>query len=261
MYQPRTYRHTIKGQDLVSFGVVVDETDLYIRATANLEKEAHRSVSKYRRILENYIRTHPRFLTALNPLPPDTRAPKIVQTMLRAAERAGVGPMASVAGAIAQFVGDDLHRSSPEIIIENGGDIFLRSTKKRVIGIQAGQSPFSGQLGLEITGEETPLGICTSSGTVGHSLSYGRADAVVTLAPDTALADAAATAIGNVVSTPDDIKDGIALAQSIEGLKGVVIIKDDGLGLWGKVKLIQTGESYRGRYNKMVKGERWLKDE
>lgn len=246
MYQPRIYRHTIKDHDLVSFGVVVKETDLYIRATVNLEKEAHRSVSKYRRILENYIRTHPRFLTALNPLPPDARAPKIVRSMFRAAEMAGVGPMASVAGAIAQFVGDDLSRRAPEIIIENGGDIFLLSGIKRVIGIQAGKSPFTGRIGLEIAGDETPLGICTSSGTVGHSLSYGQADAVVTLAPDAALADAAATAIGNVVSTPDDINNGIALAQKIEGLKGVIIIKDDGLGLWGKVKLIQTADNGGG---------------
>ena len=93
---------------------------------------------------------------------------------------------------------------------------------------------------LEINGQETPLGICTSSGTVGHSLSYGKVDAAVVLARSATLADAAATAIGNLVSQPGDIKRGIEFAKGIKGLKGVVIIKDDNIGLWGDVKLCET---------------------
>jgi ApbE superfamily uncharacterized protein (UPF0280 family) len=159
--------------------------------------------------------------------------------MARAASKAGVGPMAAVAGAIAEFVGHDLIALSPEIIIENGGDIFLASSRERTIGIYAGNSPLTGKIGLKISGAETPLGICTSSGTVGHSLSFGQADAVVILAKSATLADAAATAIGNLISQADDIPKGIERAQGIKGLKGVIIIKDDRLGLWGEVKISQ----------------------
>ena len=148
--------------------------------------------------------------------------------------------MASVAGAITEFVGTELLAFSPEVIVENGGDIFLKSLGKRIVGIYAGKSPLTGKIGLEIDGEEAPLGICTSSGTVGHSLSYGQADAVIVLSQSATLADAAATAIGNLIKQPSDIPCGIELAKGIEGLKGLLIIKDDKLGLWGEVKICQT---------------------
>ena len=109
-----------------------------------------------------------------------------------------------------------------------------------MVGIYAGKSPLTGRIGLVIRGQDTPLGICTSSGTVGHSLSYGRADAVIAVARSTALADAAATAIGNLIINPEDIPAGIELAQGIDGLKGVVIIQGEKIGLWGKLKLCET---------------------
>jgi ApbE superfamily uncharacterized protein (UPF0280 family) len=147
--------------------------------------------------------------------------------------------MASVAGAIAELVGTGLLAFSPEIIVENGGDIYLKSLKKRLIGIYAGKSPLTGKIGLEINEADTPLGICTSSGTVGHSLSYGKADAVMVLSKSTTLADAAATAIGNLIVQPGDIPSGIEFAKGIDGLKGVIIIKDDKIGLWGDIKICQ----------------------
>ncbi|MFC1992820.1 UPF0280 family protein [Chloroflexota bacterium] len=239
MYQPRTYRHWVKDKGLVSFNIVVKETDLYIRASTNLKRKALKLASKYRETLERYIEQHPSFLTSLTPLPVAENAPLIVKSMSAAAERVGVGPMASVAGAIAEFVGNELLAFSPEIIVENGGDIYLKSPKKRRIGIYAGQSPLTGKIGLEIDGGDAPLGICTSSGTVGHSLSYGKADAVIVLSASTLLADAAATAIGNLIVQPGDITSGIEFAERVEGLKGVIIIKDDKIGLWGEVKICQ----------------------
>ncbi len=147
--------------------------------------------------------------------------------------------MASVAGAISEFVGNELSAFSSEIIIENGGDIYLKSLEKRIVGIYAGKLPITGKIGLEINGQDTPLGICTSSGTVGHSLSYGKADAVVVLSKSATLADAAATAIGNLIVQPGDIPNGLEFANGIEGLKGVIIIKEDKVGLWGDVKICQ----------------------
>ena len=240
MYEPRTYRHWIKDHDLISFNIVVKETDLFIRTSTNLKRKALKLVVKYRHILEGYIERHPSFLTSLEPLTIGDDAPHIIKLMSESAGKVGVGPMASVAGAIAEFVGNELLAFSPEIIIENGGDIFLRSLKKRLIGIYAGKSPLSGKIGLEIDGQDTPLGVCSSSGTVGHSLSYGKADAVIVLSKSATLADAAATAIGNLIIESSDIPRGIEFAKGIEGLLGVIIIKDDNLGLWGEVKICQT---------------------
>jgi len=239
MYQPRTYRHWVKDNDLVAFNVTVKETDLYIRARSDLKRQARELVLKYRRTLEEYIESHPSFLTSLEPLAVAGDAPQIVASMAEATRKAGVGPMAAVAGAIAEAVGSELANFSPEVIVENGGDIYLKSPTKRLIGIYAGKSPLTGKIGLEIKGEDTPLGVCTSSGTVGHSLSYGKADAVIVLSQSTALADAAATAIGNRINQSSDIPGGIEFARSIGGLKGVIIIQGEQVGVWGEVKLCE----------------------
>jgi ApbE superfamily uncharacterized protein (UPF0280 family) len=237
MYQPRTYRHWVKGNDLVAFNVTVKETDLYIRARSDLKRRARELAVKYRRTLEEYIESHPSFLTSLEPVAVADDAPPLVTGMAEAARKAGVGPMAAVAGAIAEAVGSELAAFSPEVIVENGGDIYLKSLTKRLIGIYAGKSPLTGKIGLEIKGEDTPLGVCTSSGTVGHSLSLGKADAVIVLSQSTALADAAATAIGNRINQSSDIPGGIEFARSIGGLKGVIIIQGEQVGVWGEVKL------------------------
>ena len=239
MYQPRTYRHWVQGQGLVSFNVVVKETDLYIRASSDLKSIARKLVLKYRNILEAYIKQQPSFATSLVPLPVAEDAPHIIEEMAAATSRVGVGPMASVAGAIAQFVGEELLEYSQELIIENGGDIYLKSLSQRTVGIYAGKSPLSGKIGLEIKAEETPLAVCTSSGTVGHSLSFGNADAVVAVSKSAILADAAATAIGNIIHQPDDIQAGIDFAKNTKGLLGAIIIKDDKIGIWGKLTMCQ----------------------
>jgi hypothetical protein len=145
--------------------------------------------------------------------------------------------MAAVAGAIAQYVGADLLKLSPELIVENGGDIFLKSKGERVVAIYAGGSPLSGKIGIRIKGAATPLGVCTSSGTVGHSLSFGRADAVVAVAKSAILADAAATAVGNRVKTVADITAGLEYAKGIDGLLGAVIILGEKFGAWGDVEI------------------------
>jgi ApbE superfamily uncharacterized protein (UPF0280 family) len=240
MYQPRSYRNWVKYKDLISFKVIVEETDCYFGAKTNLETKARKLILKYRAILKKYIAGHPLFLTTLEPFFPEATAPLIVKAMAKDGEKAGVGPMAAVAGAIAQFAGEELSKFSTDIIIENGGDIYLRSKADRIIGIYAGRSPLSGKIGLEIEGKDSPLGISTSSGTVGHSLSFGKADAVVILADTAILSDAVATAIGNLIITPRDIPAGIQKAQTIPGVRGGVIIKDEEMGLWGSVKICRT---------------------
>jgi len=242
MYEPRVYRHWIKDSDLISFNVIVKQTDLYIRARRNLKDKALKSVLKHRASLEKYIEHHPLFLTTLEPYQAEAEAPLIVKEMSKASWLAGIGPMAAVAGAIAEAVGKDLLPFSPEVIVENGGDIFLKIAKERLVGVYAGgKSPFTGKIALEIKPEETPLGICTSSSTTGHSLSLGSADAVIALSSSTSLADAVATAIGNIIKDVEDIPEAIEKAQNIEGLHGIVIIKNDKIGVHGKVKIVPLG--------------------
>ena len=237
IYEPRTYRNQIHGTDLVSFGVTIKETDLYIRARKNLKSKAERMVEKYRSILEKYIERYPEFLTSLEPFSPDENAPMIVKEMAESGTAAGVGPMAAVAGAIAEYVGRELLEYTPEVIVENGGDIFLKNLSPRTVSIYAGKSPLSNIIALEISPGDTPLGICTSSGTVGHSLSFGKADAVVILSPSASLADAVATAVGNLVKTEKDIQTGLGFSEEIPGVKGALIIINDKMGIHGDIKL------------------------
>jgi len=238
-YEPRTYRHLIKDTDLVSFRVVVKETDLYVRARRDLCKETLAAIQEYRNPLEEYIRSHPLFMHSLEPLEVDQQAPQIVKMMAGSAQAADVGPMAAVAGAMAELVGRKLLEYSDEVIVENGGDIFIKTTRKRLVGIYAGNSPFSGKLAIEIEPEKTPMGICTSSGTVGPSLSLGLADAAVVLSSSAALADAAATAVGNLVKSPDDIPAALEHGQVISGVIGVLLIAGERMGVWGDIKLVR----------------------
>ena len=241
MHEPRFYRHWIKDSGLISFNVVVAQTDLYIRSQRNVKDKTLDSVLKHRGSLEAYIKSHPLFLTTLDTYQAESGAPAIVKEMARVSQLTGVGPMAAVAGAIAEAVGRDLLAFSSEIIVENGGDIFLKTSQKRLVGIYAGRSSLTKKIALEIVPEETPLGIGTSSGTVGHSLSLGSADAVIALSSSAALADAAATALGNMVRHADDIPRAIEKARGIEGLCGVVIIVGDKMGVWGGVRIVPLG--------------------
>ena len=176
-----------------------------VRAERALQDETRDLVLKHRMALERYIGDHPDFVDRLTPYPRDPLAPPIVKTMMEAGRKAGVGPMGAVAGAVAEYVGRDLLAYSEEIIIENGGDIFIRTTFPLTVAILAGGSPLTGKLGVRIDSPESPVGVCTSSGTVGHSFSLGRADAAVVISASAALADAAATAIGYRVSDKADI--------------------------------------------------------
>jgi ApbE superfamily uncharacterized protein (UPF0280 family) len=237
MYEKRAYRNLVKTDDLVKFEVIVKETDLLVRTRRNLFQETRESVLKYRQQIETYIEANPEFPKSLIPLKENPFAPEIVQEMIRTSGLAHVGPMAAVAGALAESVSKDLLKLSEEVIVENGGDIYLATSKERTIGIYAGNSPLSLKIGIVIGPEDSPLGVCTSSGTVGPSLSFGKADAVSVLSKSAALADAAATAIGNIVKEKRDIELGLERGKEIEGMLGMLIILGDKMGVWGNVKL------------------------
>ena len=237
-YQERVYRNYVKADNLVKFEVIEKETDLLILAESNLYDKAQASALKYRAEIENYIASDEHFAKAFSPCHVHRKAPEIIKAMAAAAKKVKVGPMAAVAGTMAEFVGKDLLRYCNEVIVENGGDIFLKINRIRKVGIYAGNSHFSGKIALEVEPRVGSFGVCTSSGTVGHSFSFGKADAVVIISQNTALADAAATAIGNEVKEITDIDRGLRLAKKIRGLDGVLIIKDDQMGALGKIKIV-----------------------
>lgn len=239
MYEPRRYRERIPEDGLCTFRVVLGESDLWIRAEEDLSEEALRTLREARRQLARYIRRDPGFLRALTPYPVGEGSPPLVREMAEAGRKAEVGPMAAVAGAIAEHIGRRLSELSGEVIVENGGDVFLSLSRPRRVGILAGGSPLSGKLALEIMPEETPCSVCTSSGTVGHSLSFGRADAAVVVAEGGALADAVATALGNRVRKPEDIPEAMKWAVGIDGVKGVLVILGESLGVLGDLRLTE----------------------
>ena len=238
----RTYRSLVSQKRLANFRVAVRETDLLVRADRPLEAETRDSVLKHRMPLERYLEKHPDFLHTMVPWPKDQMAPPIVRSMIEASQKAGVGPMASVAGAIAEYVGNDLLALSQNVIVENGGDVFVRTAFPLTAAIFADKSPLSGKVGVQIDSSEHPIAVCTSSGTLGHSLSLGRADAAVVISGSAVLADAAATAVGNQISTRGDIERAIARGKEIEGVLGIVVVLDDKIGLWGDVNLVRMSE-------------------
>lgn len=239
MYEERKYRNLFKGVNLKFFDVCVFESDLRIGASKELYEEALKLLLLYRNHIETYAKNHPVFLTALSPIACQPDSAEIIKKMCQAAMKAGVGPMASVAGAVSEMVGMSLLKHSDEVIVENGGDIFIKTDTTRKIGVYAGNSPLNEKLAINIEPQKTPLGICTSSGTIGHSLSFGKADAAVIISKDTFLADAVATAAANIIKTKDDIERGLEFASEIQGIDGALIIKGERFGAWGDIKLVR----------------------
>ena len=233
---PADYRCLASSRGLVSFGIRVKQTDMRIAAEANLQTEALALALGARAQVEGYIERHPEFLASLVPLAPDAAAPPVVAAMMRAARRAQVGPMAAVAGAIAEHVGRGLCSRSYEIIVENGGDLYLRSGHRRELTLLAENTPLTG-LRIAIPPLPEGAGIATSAGTLGHSLSFGRADAVMVLAESGALADALATAVGNIVLAASDIEPALSTAREL-GALAAVIVADGHLGACGGIELV-----------------------
>ncbi|MDI6645099.1 MAG: UPF0280 family protein [Methanobacteriaceae archaeon] len=202
-------------------------------------------IVKLRTLIKNFIIRNPDFLTSLEPLK-IYEGPLIVKKMLRSGVIANTGPMAAVAGTIAQFsMNYLLNKDSKYVIVDNGGDISLKTDKDVVIGLFAGLSSLSGKIGFKIKSKKTPMGICTSSGTIGHSISFGRADSVTVFADEASIADALATSIANEAngeSDQDTVENCIYYAENFrEYMNGAVVIVGEYAGTIGKIpKMIQT---------------------
>ncbi|MHB1136276.1 MAG: UPF0280 family protein [Coriobacteriia bacterium] len=241
VWEPRTYRQSVDAPGLMASSVVIRETDLQVLALRDLSDEGFRAAEALRAELDPYVAAHPKFAESYAPVPIEGDAPEIVQAMARAGEAAGCGPMAAVAGAIAERVARALEPLSAEVIVENGGDIYLMGTSARRVLLVAGDSPLSGKVALALDSEAFPLAVCTSSGKVGHSVSLGSAHAATVLAQDGALADAVATVLGNRVHGEGDLEAALAWACGVPGVRGAVVIAGDAIGARGEVRLEPVG--------------------
>ena len=237
-YTKRSYRKRVRSTGLVTFEVAVKETDLQVSAEKRLEKETRDLIFEARHQIESYIGAHPAFLTALKPYPKDPYASPLVREMIEGTKRVGVGPMASVAGAIAQHVGKGLLGTTSQVIVENGGDLFLKVNRPVTIAVFAARSPLSEKIGIVVSPEHMPLGVCSSSGTVGHSYSKGIADAGCVLASSAAFADGAATALCNMIQSQKDLSRIGTWAEKTEGVLGALVILGGRMASWGSIELV-----------------------
>lgn len=239
MYQKKSYRN-IFSNELTMFDVCVGQTDLQIGCDLDLTSRSLALVRNSRHIISNHIKNHPEFETTLEPVMNDDSYPVLIQQMILSGIAAGTGPMAAVAGAVAQYVGNGLESESVQVFVENGGDIYFNSGRDRKIGIFAGDSPLSNKLAIKLPADGFPVGICTSSGTVGHSFSFGRADAVTVISKDTALADAVATAACNRIKKAQDIESALRFAMNISEISGIVAIMGETVGALGNIELAKV---------------------
>ena len=241
--EERFYRNWTNNLHLKKFKISYKETDLLIRAPEKFPQLSLRTVTSLRKVLEKYITKNESFYKSLKPVTIPASAPPQLQLMATSTRKVGVGPMAAVAGLFAETTGKAILEKTEEVIVENGGDIFISVKNDPSIGIYAGdKSPFSGRLGFKISAASTPTGICTSAGTVGPSLSKGQADAVTVISPSTTLADAAATALGNMLSSREELDQVINYGKNIDGVTGLLIIIGDKIGIWGNLELVKMNQ-------------------
>jgi len=208
--------------------------DSNFRIRSDRFDQAVAAIQAQRALLESYVEQHPAFAKSLIPVGLLPDAPDIAQRMAHAASQTGVGPMAAVAGTIAQLAAEAaLAAGASEAIVENGGDLYVAAPRETRVALYAGHTPIGDSLAFAIPPERLPLAICSSSSRMGHSLSLGDCDLATVVATNASLADAAATLAANLVKTTDDIDPTLARIQAIPGIAGVLLVKGERIGLAG----------------------------
>lgn len=234
IFQPRRYREGPFSDGLIPFTITVGQSDLFIRAARDRSREVVEWLQSVRADIEAYGREHPSFLAALEPTAIVCDAPRIIREMALGAARWNVGPMAAVAGAISERIARLLHDSADDVFVENGGDIYLFSKRQTTIEIYTGARTCYGRVGICLPPCPDGVSVCTSSGSVGHSLSFGNADAVTVVADHGSDADAAATFLANNTNSGTDIPAVLKMASSRDDVIGVAVLIDGQIGLIGE---------------------------
>jgi len=227
-------------RQLFEQGFVLKESKIHLKSdNEGSIFEAVKDIKRHRKELVRYIKMHPEFQHTLKPVTVPPEAPEIILSMADSAQKADVGPMAAVAGALADFGMKAMLRTSARIaVVEDGGEIAVTTDQPIIVALLSSYPKLSGRIGLSITKEDSPLGVATSSSKTGRVLSFGEADSVTIIAVNASLADAAATAVCNVVAgenISESIQRGLKRSKEIEGVRGVIIVREGQTGLWGKL--------------------------
>jgi uncharacterized protein len=232
----------VEKRKLSSFQLDFGQTHLKITADISCKEAALNELMSNYNLLVAYINKNPLFKTSYDPLNVNEDSPRIVKLMSESSKICNVGPMAAVAGAFSELIGQRIvTEGAYDVLVENGGDIYLNLKHSILVGIHSGPSPLSDKIGFKVKPKDTPCGICTSSATVGPSINLGKADSITVVAETAVLADAAATAVGNVVHNPKDIELGLSKGKEFAGVRGVVIIIGENIGVCGNIpELVET---------------------
>jgi len=236
MYQERFYRKQVSSK--FSLEISYQESDLYISSDREINKSiADKILKKYYEEIACYIKNNPRFMSSLSPLEDDSKAPGIIKDMIECAHISGIGPFSSVAGAIAQYVGNELCSYASEVIVENGGDIFFKICQDKRVGVYLGKDFKQPLMQLKIKKNKSAFGLASSSGCFGHSLSFGKADLVTVLAKNAIIADGFATAFTNCIQKEEDTQRVFDIAKKSPFIDGVLIALEGKIFLWGDIQL------------------------
>lgn len=251
MYEPRLYREDMNRDRFRFFQSMLQESDLLIGVPAesfnkNMVEVAESELIRLHNIVREHILKDPSFLTSLEPLSypvleqfteRSERLPDEINTMIKCSNNSGTGPMSSVAGIFAEKVAFRLIREFQldEIVVENGGDLFIKNQSELISVIHAGDSPLSEKMAFIL--EPGKWGVCTSSGTLGHSYSKGNADAVSVISGSASVADAWATSLANLVKVPADIEEVLERAKGIKDILGCAVIIGERIGLMGEIEV------------------------
>ena len=224
------------------------ESDITIISDSNTAiSRAKISFQFHRANLEDFVLRNSKFLKSFSPVKVNTSY-RVIELMAEVAFLCDVGPMAAVAGALADLMLEEMQlkgdnedpnfKESRIALVENGGEIAIDSEEPMKIALYAGQNELNSNLGFLVKKEDCPIGIGTSSATIGHAISLGQSDAVTIFAKNAALADAAATKVGNAVKGKDvekSIKKGLDIIDQLEGVTGAFISRGNKVGQIGKL--------------------------
>lgn len=228
----------------------IDLDESHIRLTTDLKNNNLKNyIKKIRYELKKYIIKNQDFIISLEPLKiPNEEIPLIVKKMYESSKIADVGPMASVAGTISEMsINHLIKNNSTYSIVENGGDIAIINDKETICGIYSNNNIIGNQIAFKLKPRKKALGICTSSGKIGHSISFGQSDSLTVISKSSSISDALATRIANDVngnSNEDKISNALETCEKYkEFFNGVLIISGDNIGTIGKLpKIIKTKE-------------------
>jgi uncharacterized protein len=234
----QAYRKVVTAKSSYRWLVSYRHSDIFISCDKDIVDRLRLPLEEVYSELDNFIKENPVFLKNLLPLEPQSYYPETVSKMCSISGKFNVGPMAAVAGTVNDCLAKNLLKHCSSLVIENGGDLFVKSGSDVTINLYLENPYFNNSISIRVKGVDTPCGICSSSGTFGHSYSMGKCDLATIIASSSAAADAAATAAANSVKNQDDIQPAIDYFRTFEDISGILLIKDKKIGMWGKFELV-----------------------